>query len=178
MTLTRPLQTLATSLLIAALTACGGGSDDDIKAVPTGGALANIWFADSDGYFPLDKLKADGTFFTSNDSSFGPVNPAFTANDKQNSRWAIDTSATVEGGHALEYTMTMKGINTSEAALASLKNNLRLDSATGLITQYCSGFPNCYANATTAEEDFLISVSAKVVGGKGTLERNFILRVR
>jgi hypothetical protein len=178
MHISSPLKPLVAAFFVAALTACGGGSDGDIKAVPTGGALSNVWFADSDGYFPLDKLQPSGTFYTGSESDFGPVNPAFTAGDKFNSRWAIDTSATVEDGHQLSYSMDITSVNTSAAAIDSLKANLRLDGNTGLITQYCTGFPNCYANATVTEEDFLITVNAKVVGGKGTLTRNFILRVR
>ena len=172
------LKTLASTFLVAALAACGGGSDGDIKAVPNGGALANVWFADNGGYSPLDKLKPSGTFYTGTESDFGLINPAFASDNKFNSRWVIDTSATVEGGHQLSYTMDIGTVNASAKAVESLKGNLRLDGNTGLITQYCTGFPNCYANATGAEEDFLITVAAKVVGGKGTLTRNFILRVR
>ena len=179
MTTTRAFQTLATTLFVAVLTACGGGSsNDEITAVPTGGALPNVWFADSDGYFPLDKLQANGSIYADATPDFGTVNPAYTSGDKQYSRWAIDTSASVEGDYQLVYSMETTSINASEAALSKLRSNLRFDSASGLITQYCSGFPNCYANSTSAEEDFLISVTAKVVGGKGALERNFILRVR
>ncbi|HEY9096384.1 MAG TPA: hypothetical protein VIN35_11605 [Hydrogenophaga sp.] len=179
MTLSRSIQTLATTLFVAALTACGGGSSDDaIKAEPTGGALPNVWFADSDGYYPLDKLKADGSFYTESDGGFGTVNPAYTAGNTQHSRWAIDTSASVEGGYALQYTMRVDSINTTKGAIDRLLKNLQIDSASGLITQYCSGFPNCYENTSGAEEDFLVTVAAKVVGGKGVLERNFILRVR
>ena len=179
MNMPRSLQTLATTLFVAALTACGGGSsDDEITAVPTGGALSNVWFADSDGYFPLDKLQANGNFYTGSEADFGTVNPAFSDGDKQNSRWAIDTSASVEGNYPLQYTMELMSINASENAVSKLRSNLRFDSASGLITQYCSGFPNCYENTSGAEEDFLVNVSAKVVGGKGVLERNFIIRVR
>lgn len=178
MTHTRALQALATSVLFAALTACGGGSDDDIKAVPTGGALANVRFADTNGYFPLDKLKSNGALYTGSEADFGPVNPAFSSGDKQNSQWSIDTSATVEGGYQLQYTMKLKSINASKTAVEKLKSNLRFNSSTGMITQYCSGFPNCYENTSGAEENFLFTVSAKVVGGKGELERNFIFGVR
>jgi len=178
MTYTRALPTLATSLLISALTACGGGSNDDIKVVPTGGALANLWFADSDGYHPLDKLKADGTFYTGSEADFGTVNPGFAADGKQQSRWAIDTSASVEGDYKVQYTMKLTSINASGKSLGKLQDNLRFDSTTGLITQFCSGFPNCYENATAAEEDFLVTVSAKVDGAKNALERSFVIRIR
>ena len=179
MNMPRALQTLATTLFVAALTACGGGSsDDEIKAVPTGGALSNVWFADSDGYFPLDKLQANGNFYTGSEADFGTVNPAFSNGDKQNSRWAIDTSASVEGNYPLQYTMELAAINASADAVSRLRSNLRFDSASGLITQFCTGFPNCYENLSGAEEDFLVNVAAKVVGGKGVLERNFIIRVR
>jgi hypothetical protein len=178
MTLKRTLLTLATTLSIAALTACGGGSDDEITVQPTGGVLSNVWFADSDGYFPLDKLQADGSFYDGSESDFGTVNPAYSTGEKQHSRWAIDTSASVEGDYQLQYTMAVTSINASDASVTQLQENLRFDSTTGLLTQYCSGFPNCYHNVSGVEEDFLISVSANVVGANGALERNFIMRVR
>jgi hypothetical protein len=178
MNFARARHILATTIFVAALTACGGGSDDDIKAVPTGGALANVWFADSDGYYPLDKLQANGSFYTGTETDFGLVNPAYTTGDKQNSRWTIDTSATVEGGHPLQYSMEVVSINASKTSVSKLLDNLKLDTGSGLITQFCSGFPNCYENTSGSEEDFLVNVTAKVVGGKGMLARNFILRVR
>ena len=51
------------------------------------------------------------------------------------------------------------------------------DSITGLITQSCKGFPECYDNTSAADEDFLITVTAEADGG-GRLDRNFLLRVR
>jgi hypothetical protein len=173
----RTLKALAFGAVVVALTACGGGSDAD-KAVPTGGALANVWFADSDSYFPLDKLKPNGSFYTGSEADFGPVNPAYSQGNKTNSRWAIDISASVDAGSSLQYSMVISGVNASNSAVTALQNNLRLDANTGLITQTCSGFPNCYENTTGVEEDFLITVTAKVVGGKGSLQRNFLLRVR
>ena len=75
----RPL--LASFFLVAALSGCGGGSDsadsaDDTGPAPTGGALANLWFADSDSYHPLDKLKPNGSFYTGTEADFGALNPA------------------------------------------------------------------------------------------------------
>lgn len=177
MTLSRTLQILALSSMLAILAACGG-SGGDKDAVPTGGDLANVWFADSESYFPLDKLQPNGSFYTGSETDFGPPNPAFKAGDKQNSRWAIDTSATTKDGSELSYAMTISGVNVTKEAVASLQSNLQIDAQTGLITQFCQGFPACYDNHTAREENFMITVSAQVVGGKGKLERNFLLRVR
>ena len=175
----RLIRTLTLTAIVAALTACGGGSDsNEITAVPTGGALPNVWFADSSGYHALDKLKDDGSFYSARDTNYGTVNPAYSSGDSQNSRWAIDTSASVEAGVSLQYSMDISSINVSSNAINAMKDNLRFDTNTGLITQFCTGFPVCYDNISGAEEDFLITVTAKVVGGKGSLQRNFILRVR
>jgi hypothetical protein len=178
MNISRTLKTLALGGAIALISACGGGSDDDKDVTPEGSALTDVWFADNDGYFPLDKLKPDGTFYTGSESDFGPTNPAFTSQDKRNSRWAIDASASLSGGGALTYSMKVEGVNAPESAVNSLTSNLRINTQTGLITQYCEGFPACFDNQTTSEERFLITVEASVVGGKGKLERSFVLRVR
>jgi hypothetical protein len=60
MRMTRLPSILGTTALLATLAACGGGSDGP---PPTGGALANVWFADSEGYHPLDKVRPDGSFY-------------------------------------------------------------------------------------------------------------------
>ena len=61
--------------------------------------------------------------------------------------------------------------------MAALLTNLRINSSTGLITQTCKGFPECYDNTSGQDEDFLVTVTAQASGG-GKLERNFLLRVR
>ncbi|OGB18214.1 MAG: hypothetical protein A2W72_12530 [Burkholderiales bacterium RIFCSPLOWO2_12_67_14] len=165
--------------LLGALVACGGGSDtSDNDAVPTGGALSNLWFADSDGYFPLDKLKPNGSFYQGTEADFGLKNPAYNPSTKTHSLWAIDTSASVPAGTSLNYAMKIDAISASAEAVAELAKNLQLDTTTGLITQTCKGYPECYDNTGSTDEDFLITVTAQVVGGSGKLERNFLLRVR
>ncbi|MEX1165399.1 MAG: hypothetical protein WEK74_00740 [Hydrogenophaga sp.] len=175
---TRTLQTLVATLALASLTACGGGSNDEISLIPTGSALPNVQFADSGSYFPLDKIKTNGSFYNGSEADFGTINPAYRANNQQQSRWAIDASAKVEGNYALRYTMKLTPIKASEISVAKLQENLRIDDASGLITQFCAGFPNCYENTSDAAEDFLVSVEANAVGAKGSLQRDFIFRVR
>lgn len=176
MKFSRTLKTLALGGAIALISACGGGSDDSSDAAPTGGDLANVWFADNDGYFPLDKARADGSFFTGTEADFGAVNPAFKPDDKLNSRWAIVTAAQSES--ELSYTFDIEAINATPAAVTELRNNLKIDTETGLITQFCSGFPACYYNKTNIAENFKINVTAQVVGGQGKLTRSFVLQVR
>lgn len=65
----------------------------------------------------------------------------------------------------------------SPVAVQSLTRNLKVGPTTGLITQTCKGFPDCYDNTTAADEDFIVTVTAQVEGG-GRLDRNFLLRVR
>ena len=172
----RTLKTLALGGAIALISACGGGSDDSNDVAPTGGDLANVWFADNDGYFPLDKARADGSFFTGTEADFGAVNPAFKPDDKLNSRWAIVTTA--QSDSALSYAIDIEAINATPAAVTELRNNLKIDSETGLITQFCAGFPACYYNKTDTAENFKINVTAQVVGGNGKLTRSFVLQVR
>ena len=169
---------LFASTLLAGLAACGGGSDSDSSGEPpTGGALANVWFADSDSYHTLDKLKPDGTFYNGTEADFGAVNPAYAGASATESRWAIDTTATPPAGATLSYSFKVEGVNASADAIASLVGNLRINSTTGLITQTCKGFPECYDNTNSTDEDFLVTVTARAEGG-GKLERNFLLRVR
>ena len=171
---------LASLTLLLALGACGGGSEEessDAGPAPTGGALANLWFADSDSYFPLDKLKPDGTFYTGTEADFGAQNPAYTAGSTTQSKWAIDASAVPPEGQTVRYSSSVEGVNTTAEAVQSMAGNLKIDSITGLITQTCKGFPECYDNTSAADEDFLITVTAEADGG-GRLDRNFLLRVR
>ena len=156
--------------------ACGGSDDPDI--IPTGGALPNLAFADNDGYLPLDKLKADGSFYAGNEPDFGTPNPAYAVSSKTESKWAIDTSASVPTGHTLSYSFKVSGVNVGAAEVASLTSNLRIQADTGLITQSCTGFPNCYDNHSAQDHEFLITATASVNGNKGSLTRKFALRVR
>ena len=173
------LNLLASLSLVAILAGCGGGSDDaaDTGPAPTGGALANLWFADSDSYHPLDKLKPNGSFYTGTEADFGTQNPAYATDTTTQSRWAIDTSAVPPEGKTLSYSFKVEGVNASENAAKALTSNLKINTSTGLITQSCKGFPECYDNTSSADEDFLITVTAQA-SGAGQLVRNFLLRVR
>lgn len=179
MRISGPLYLLASLSLAAVLAGCGGGSDGatDTGPAPTGGALANLWFADSDSYHPLDKLKTDGSFYTGTEADFGVQNPAYASDNVTQSRWAIDTSAVPPEGKRLSYAFKVEGVKASESAARALTGNLKINTTTGLITQSCKGFPACYDNTSAADEDFLITVTAQVDGG-GQLVRNFLLRVR
>ncbi|MBW8470248.1 MAG: hypothetical protein K0M67_18445 [Thiobacillus sp.] len=168
-------------LLPTLLMACGGGSDDALDHVkPTGAPLANVWFADSESYHPLDRLKSNGAFFASGESDPGPVNPAYSAADPSQSKWAINASATSEpAGHALTYKMQIdSSSNVSTAAVNAMRANLRIGADNGLITQVCKGFPDCYDNETAATQEFRVTVTAQVQGGNNTLSRSFLLMVR
>lgn len=156
--------------------ACGGGSDEP-EIIPTGSTLPNVSFTDSESYFPLDKLKSDGSHFVGNEANFGPRNPAYAANTRTESQWAIDTSASVPAGHTLSYSFKISGVNVGAAEVASLTNNLRIQADTGLITQRCSGFPNCYDNHGPQDHNFMITATAKVNGNKGSLTRTFTFSV-
>lgn len=176
----RKLTSLALlGMLPTLLMACGGGSDDALDHVkPTGPALANVWFADSESYHPLDRLKSNGAFFASGEKDPGPVNPA--AADPTQSAWAINASATSDpAGYPLTYKMQIDpSSNVTTAAVNSLRANLRIGADSGLITQVCKGFPDCYDNETAATQEFKITVTAQVQGGRNTLSRSFLLMVR
>jgi len=78
---------------------------------------------------------------------------------------SLQVQATGPAGVALAYAAT------------NLPTGLSINSSTGLITQTCKGFPECYDNTSGQDEDFLVTVTAQASGG-GKLERNFLLRVR
>jgi hypothetical protein len=162
--------------VLTTLGACGGGSDDPV-VVPTGTALANVSFSGSDGYYALDKLKSGGGYFIGNEADFGPRNPAYRSSDKTRSMWAVDGSASVPTGNTLSYSFKVEGVNVDVTAIAAMTANLRINTQTGLLTQACGGFPDCYDNATDKDQDFKITITASVVGGKGSLARSFNLRV-
>lgn len=161
-------------LLLTGLSACGGGGDDGV--VPTGEPIADIRLVDSDSYYPLDKVRADGSFFEEGDTDYGTRNPKHRRGDRTTSAWAVDTSAETPDGEEITYSMVIK-TKAGNEALNSMKNNLRIDAATGMISQTCGGFPDCYDNETTRNQEFEITAIAQVPGSKGKLQRKFTLTV-
>ena len=166
----------AACILLASLGACGG-SDGDDDIVPTGDPIADIHLVDSDSYYPLDKLRADGSYFKESDGDYGTRNPKHRASDKTTSAWAVDTKAVAPDGHVITYSMLIRSASAGAAAVRSMQDNLLIDSATGMISQSCSGFPSCYDNETTENHDFEITAVAQVDGSKKKLQRKFVLRV-
>lgn len=169
------LRWIAAGLILASQVACGGSDDDDI--VPTGEPIADIQLVDSDSYYPLDKLRTNGTYFKEDAKDYGTRNPKHRSGDKTTSVWAVDTMATAPDGYTIVYSMVINSDNVDSAALRSMRDNLKIDASTGMISQACSGFPSCYDNDTTADQDFEITAVAQVEGSKKKLQRKFVLRV-
>ena len=161
--------------LAASMVACGGSDNEDAK--PTGAALSNIQFVDSDSYRPLSKLRSNGKLFQESDADYGTKNPKHKAGDSTLSVWAVDASAQGAGNKAIEYSMSVDPITADGSAYNSMRANLKIDTATGFIYQECSGFPACYDNGTNRDQDFRISTSARFSGSSAALERSFVLRV-
>lgn len=162
------------ALLAFSMTACGGGSDDPI---PSGDDLPDVQFMDSDSYHPLDKLDASGAVLAENASNYGTRNPLRRGRDGTMSVWAIDTSAEAPDGEPLEYSMKIEAVRADSKAYNSLLANLKIDAKTGMIYQQCSGYPVCYDNETSDNQDFRITAIARIAGSKRALERPFIFRV-
>jgi hypothetical protein len=162
--------------LAVSLAACGGSGDDDVD-VPTGSALPNIQFMDTNSYFPLEKLRANGQLFRETDADYGTKNPRRKAGDSTLSVWAIDTSAKGPSGEKIEYSMRIDTLTADGSAYNSMVANLKIDASTGLIFQQCSGFPICYDNGSGRDQDFRITAIARFAGSKEALERSFVLRV-
>lgn len=163
------------ALLALSMTACGGGSDDD--AIPTGNALPDVQFVDSESYHPLSKVDSTGALIQEGSPGFGVSNPLRKSGDATLSTWAIDTSAQSEDGALIEYSMRIESITADGSAYNSLLANLKIDPVTGLIYQQCSGYPTCYDNDSGRNQDFRVIAVARIAGSKQTLERPFIFRV-
>jgi len=164
------------AMLALSMTACGGGSDDK-DPVPTGGDLPDVQFMDSESYHPLDKVDASGAFILESSPAYGTLNPLRKPGDASMSAWAIDTSAESPDGSALEYSMKIEPIMADGSAYNSLLVNLKLDPASGMIYQQCSGYPTCYDNSSGSNQDFRITAVARVPGSESALERAFVFRV-
>lgn len=165
------------ALLALSLTACGGGDSDDNDPVPSGGALADVQFMDSESYHPLDKVDASGVFIPESSPAYGTLNPLRKPGDQTMSHWAIDTSVEPPQGTTLEYSMAIEPIMADGSAYNSLLVNLRIDKASGMIYQQCRGYPTCYDNSSGSTQEFRITAVARVPGSTRSLERTFIFRV-
>ncbi|WP_234262712.1 hypothetical protein [Hydrogenophaga sp. NFH-34] len=174
----RPLvAAVLAGVLCFGLSSCGGSDSDD--PIPTGGALADQWFQDTEGYYTLERARSDGSVIFTSSADFGTRNPDFQEGIRTMSAWAIDTSATPPEGKTLEYSMAIEGVtaNADATAVNLLRSNLQLNGATGLMTQRCSGFPQCHDNMTQQTQTFRITTTAKVLGAKSGLNRSFLFHV-
>ena len=171
------LRLMAVCLLpVSTLSACGG-SDGDNDVVPTGEPISNVSFVDSDSYYPLDKLRPNGSYFNERDKDYGTRNPAHVRGNQTTSIWAIDTSASAPQGSVIRYSMKIESISADSSARASLIDNLKINSSTGFISQSCQGFPDCYDNTTGSDQVFQISAIATVDGSSRSLTRTFEFKV-
>lgn len=161
--------------LAVSLVACGGSDDDD--AAPTGAPLSNLQFIDSDSYYPLSKLRANGQLFQESDADYGTKNPLRKAGESSLSVWAVNASAQGPKDKKIEYSMRIDPITADGSAYNSMLANLKIDANTGFIFQQCAGFPTCYDNGTGRDQDFRITAIARFSGSKEALERSFVLRV-
>ncbi|GAA6140519.1 hypothetical protein [Hydrogenophaga sp. 5NK40-0174] len=175
MTLTTAFARPAAILTLAAVVLTGCGGDGDSDPVPAGNnGLGNIYLIGSDTFHPLDKVAENGTLLRLTDPNYGTHNPQYRSGDATISAWAIDTSAKGKDGEVVNYSMTVEAqSNVSGEALKWLQGNLRLNANTGLITQYCKGFPACYDNQTGARQVFKITAIAKIEGSSNSLKRSF-----
>lgn len=164
------------AVLAFSLAACGGSGDDDTD-IPSGSALPNVQFMDTDSYFPLEKLRANGQLFRETDADYGTKNSRRKAGDTTQSVWAIDTSAKGPSGEKIEYSMRIDTLTADGSAYNSMVANLKIDPNTGLIYQQCVGFPTCYDNSSGRDQDFKVTAIARFAGSKEALERSFVLRV-
>lgn len=162
--------------LTASLFACGG-SDDDDDGVPTGAALANLNFIDSDSYHPLTKLRSNGQLYNETDADYGTKNPLRKGSDGTLSVWAVDASAKGNNDKKIEYSLQIDSITADGSAYNSMVSNLKIDANTGFIYQQCAGFPSCYDNGSGRDQDFRVTAVARYAGSKSALERSFVLRV-
>lgn len=163
-------------VLASSLVACGG-SDDDEDAVPTGPALSGVQFVDSDSYYPLTKLRANGKLYQEGDADYGFKNPLRRGSDNTLSVWAVDASAQGPKDATIEYSMRIEPIKADGSAYNSMVTNLKIDATRGFIYQQCAGFPVCYDNGSGTDQEFRITAIARITGSSQALERSFTLRV-
>ncbi len=175
MTFIASLARPAAILSIAAVVLTGCGGDDDSDPVPqANNKLSDIYLIGSDTFHPLDKVTADGAPLRLTDPNYGTRNPQHRTGDSTISAWAVDTSATSDDSDVIRYSMVVEGqSNVSGDALKWMQTNLRMNANTGLLTQYCKGYPNCYDNQTRARQVFKITTIAKIEGSSKSLKRNF-----
>ena len=179
MTVFPPLsRSIAMILFASSLVACGGLGDDD-EPVPEGAALSDAYFIGSDSYNPLDKILASGAYISASDANYGTRNPAYRNGSTTQSAWGIDTSASAESKYTITYSMDVsKGSNTDSTSLTWLRNNLKINASTGLITQQCAGYPDCYDNPTTESQTYEITAIATINGSSKSLKRKFKFVIR
>ena len=158
--------------------------------------LGDLTFGDSSGAYPMSRLTADGSQLDS--YPLGPSairNPEYVATapcgtvgggtspncyDPVHSYWAIDTAASDPFGRALTYSMSVVA-NDALAEIVAMRQELRINSITGLITQTCASYVNVVRNTTcydgTGGGIFTITVFAQPTGGAIPLVRTFKIAV-
>ena len=100
--------------------------------------------------------------------------------DLIHSYWAIETTAIDPLGRALTYSMSVVA-NDALADIVTMRQELRINSVTGLITQTCASYVNVMANVNCYDgmfglggyEVFTITVIAQPTGGGIPLVRTF-----
>ena len=162
-------------------------------AMPTGAVLADWLFGDGAGSFPMWRLNADGSLLDNFPPGPSAIrNPQYVATaacgtvdggiipncyDPIYSYWAIETAATDPLGRARTYSMSVVA-NDALADIVTMRQELRINSVTGLITQTCASF-NCYDGYAGGGRYyvFTITVIAQPTGGANPLVRTFKIAV-
>jgi hypothetical protein len=169
-------------------------------------ALPDIVFTDNGGVAAIIELLPSGALAVP--FPFRPSdikNPVYTPStgcvtidgtyvpncyDPDNSYWIIDASVNDTDNRELFYSMSITSELADDDQISSLRDNLRIDTKSGKITQVCLtrgagpgniNNPYCYDSYGPFEggfDIFKITVMAKTVDGLRSLSRSFIMKIR
>lgn len=165
-------------------------------AMPTGAVLGDWLFGDGSGAYPMSRLNADGSQLDNfplgssaiRNQEYIATETCFTGGggtipncyDPIHSYWAIETAASDPLGRALTYSRSVVA-NDALADIVTMRQELRINSVTGLITQTCASYVNVVGNVNCYDGSgpnvFTITVIARPTGGAIPLVRTFKIAV-
>lgn len=155
--------------------------------MPTGAVIADRWFIDNAGSYPMAESDTLGKLLYQyplpanavTNPDYVPTATCFVGTDPSipicydpiHSGWSIDASAVDSAGRVLTYSMVITHFSEN-TLLDDMRANLHINTATGKITQVCPA--SCHD--ANGPGEYLVTVIELPLGGSLPLVRKFKIK--